>query len=62
MKMRRWRWPPWLAEALKTHRVILIDQRGTGRSSREHDGVRQSAVALRRLMTLVREQGAPLAS
>ncbi|MGO8371195.1 alpha/beta fold hydrolase [Rhizobium ruizarguesonis] len=26
--------PPWLAEALKTHRVILIDQRGTGRSSR----------------------------
>ena len=26
--------PPWMAEALKTHRVILIDQRGTGRSSR----------------------------
>lgn len=26
--------PSWLAEALKTHRVILIDQRGTGRSSR----------------------------
>lgn len=26
--------PPWLAEALKTHRVILIDQRGTGRSTR----------------------------
>nr|WP_246711407.1 alpha/beta fold hydrolase [Rhizobium leguminosarum] len=26
--------PPWLAEALKTHRVILIDPRGTGRSSR----------------------------
>lgn len=25
---------PWLVEALKTHRVILIDQRGTGRSSR----------------------------
>ena len=26
--------PPWLAEALKTHRVILPDQRGTGRSTR----------------------------
>jgi len=26
--------PSWLAEALATHRVILIDQRGTGRSSR----------------------------
>lgn len=26
--------PSWLAEALKTHRVILPDQRGTGRSSR----------------------------
>lgn len=26
--------PPWIPEALKTHRVILIDQRGTGRSSR----------------------------
>ncbi len=26
--------PSWLAEALKTHRVILMDQRGTGRSSR----------------------------
>ncbi len=26
--------PSWLAEALKTHRVILIDQRGTGRSTR----------------------------
>lgn len=26
--------PPWMAEALKTHRVILIDQRGTGRSGR----------------------------
>lgn len=26
--------PSWMAEALKTHRVILIDQRGTGRSSR----------------------------
>jgi proline iminopeptidase len=26
--------PSWLAHALKTHRVILIDQRGTGRSSR----------------------------
>ncbi|MBI4922717.1 MAG: alpha/beta fold hydrolase [Devosia nanyangense] len=26
--------PPWLAEAIKTHRVILPDQRGTGRSSR----------------------------
>ena len=25
--------PSWLAEALKTHRVIMIDQRGTGRSS-----------------------------
>jgi proline iminopeptidase len=25
---------PWLVEALKTHRVILIDQRGTGKSSR----------------------------
>ncbi|WEX10550.1 alpha/beta fold hydrolase [Chelativorans sp. AA-79] len=25
--------PPWLAEALETHRVILVDQRGTGRSS-----------------------------
>ena len=25
--------PAWLAEALKTHRVILPDQRGTGRSS-----------------------------
>lgn len=26
--------PSWMAEALKTHRIILIDQRGTGRSSR----------------------------
>ena len=26
--------PPWLKEALKTYRVILLDQRGTGRSSR----------------------------
>ncbi len=26
--------PGWLKEALKTHRVILLDQRGTGRSSR----------------------------
>ena len=26
--------PPWLAAALKTHRVILPDQRGTGRSTR----------------------------
>ena len=26
--------PPWLEEALKTHRVVLLDQRGTGRSSR----------------------------
>jgi proline iminopeptidase len=26
--------PPWLAEAIKTHRVVLPDQRGTGRSSR----------------------------
>ena len=26
--------PPWLKEALATHRVILLDQRGTGRSSR----------------------------
>jgi pimeloyl-ACP methyl ester carboxylesterase len=26
--------PPWLAEALKTHRVLLPDQRGTGRSTR----------------------------
>lgn len=26
--------PAWLVEALKTHRVILIDQRGTGLSSR----------------------------
>lgn len=26
--------PSWLAEALKSHRVILVDQRGTGRSSR----------------------------
>jgi proline iminopeptidase len=26
--------PAWLTEALKTHRVILLDQRGTGRSSR----------------------------
>lgn len=25
--------PSWLAEALKTHRVVLLDQRGTGRSS-----------------------------
>lgn len=25
--------PPWLMEALKTHRVILPDQRGTGRST-----------------------------
>ncbi|WP_152048653.1 alpha/beta fold hydrolase [Aureimonas psammosilenae] len=24
--------PPWLKEALKSHRVILLDQRGTGRS------------------------------
>ncbi|MDP9811191.1 pimeloyl-ACP methyl ester carboxylesterase [Rhizobium tibeticum] len=26
--------PPWLNEALKTHRVVLLDQRGTGRSTR----------------------------
>lgn len=26
--------PPWLKEALKTHRVVLPDQRGTGRSTR----------------------------
>ncbi|WP_097136561.1 alpha/beta fold hydrolase [Rhizobium subbaraonis] len=26
--------PGWLAHALKTHRVVLIDQRGTGRSTR----------------------------
>ena len=26
--------PVWLEEALKTHRVIMVDQRGTGRSSR----------------------------
>lgn len=26
--------PVWLAQALKTHRVILVDQRGTGRSAR----------------------------
>lgn len=26
--------PSWLTEAVKTHRVILLDQRGTGRSSR----------------------------
>jgi proline iminopeptidase len=26
--------PSWLSEALKTHRVLLLDQRGTGRSSR----------------------------
>ena len=26
--------PPWLVEALKTHRVLLPDQRGTGRSTR----------------------------
>lgn len=25
--------PSWLAEALKTHRVVLLDQRGTGRST-----------------------------
>ena len=25
--------PPWLTEALKTHRIILPDQRGTGRST-----------------------------
>src|SRR5690554_5927365 len=24
----------WVAEAVKTHRVLLVDQRGTGRSSR----------------------------
>jgi proline iminopeptidase len=26
--------PSWLTEAIKTHRVLLLDQRGTGRSSR----------------------------
>jgi proline iminopeptidase len=26
--------PSWLGEALKTHRVVLLDQRGTGRSTR----------------------------
>ena len=31
----------WVAEALKTHRVLLVDQRGTGRSSR----VQGSAIA-----------------
>ncbi|PRX11215.1 UNVERIFIED_ORG: proline iminopeptidase [Martelella mediterranea] len=30
--------PAWLTEALKTHRVILIDQRGTGRSHRIEAG------------------------
>ncbi|MCK2218800.1 alpha/beta hydrolase [Actinomadura sp. ATCC 31491] len=34
----------WLGEALKTHRVILMDQRGTGRSTRI-DGRRMSAFA-----------------
>lgn len=26
--------PSWLAEAVRTHRVVLVDQRGTGRSTR----------------------------
>ncbi|GAB3961962.1 alpha/beta fold hydrolase [Actinoallomurus acanthiterrae] len=34
----------WLGQALKTHRVILVDQRGTGRSTRI-DGRRMSAFA-----------------
>ncbi|MDM9624819.1 alpha/beta fold hydrolase [Rhizobium sp. S152] len=34
--------PSWLAEALKTHRVILIDQRGTGRSSRIESATMQA--------------------
>ncbi|WP_329580220.1 alpha/beta fold hydrolase [Streptomyces sp. NBC_01361] len=34
----------WLGKALKTHRVVLVDQRGTGRSSRV-DGRRMSAFA-----------------
>ncbi|MER7394042.1 alpha/beta fold hydrolase [Streptomyces sp. NPDC000151] len=34
----------WLGEALKTHRVVLVDQRGTGRSTRI-DGRRISAFA-----------------
>lgn len=31
--VRNWRDSEWILEALKTHRVILLDQRGTGRSS-----------------------------
>ncbi|MEV0404786.1 alpha/beta fold hydrolase [Actinoallomurus sp. NPDC050550] len=34
----------WLGQALKTHRVILVDQRGTGRSTRI-DGRRMSSFA-----------------
>ena len=31
--VRNWRDSEWILETLKTHRVILFDQRGTGRSS-----------------------------
>lgn len=34
----------WLGHALRTHRVVLVDQRGTGRSTRI-DGRRMSAFA-----------------
>jgi len=30
--------PVWLTEAIKTHRVVLVDQRGTGRSTRIESG------------------------
>lgn len=30
--LRDWRNTPWVIEALKTYRIILLDQRGTGRS------------------------------
>ncbi|MFI8992201.1 alpha/beta fold hydrolase [Streptomyces antimycoticus] len=37
----------WLGQALRTHRVVLVDQRGTGRSTRI-DGRRMSAFATAR--------------
>jgi proline iminopeptidase len=45
--------PVWLTEALKTHRVILLDQRGTGRSSRiEASRIGSFAPAEKRAETL----------
>lgn len=49
----------WLRRALADHRVVLLDQRGTGRSTPAdaHDGVRADAAVLDRLIAMARGQG-----